>query len=319
MDRTVDLATQGIHTKDQSGRKRALVISGGGAKGAFAGGICEHLLIDQGKHYDIFIGTSTGSLLIPFLALPDVELARKVYTNVSTKEIFKISPFRFREVNGLYETRINHFNSLMMFLKRRNTFGDSSNLRKLIGRSFTRRHYDILRESGKKVMVTVANFTKLTKEYKCISDYDYEDWCDWMWASANLVPFMSLVHKDGCDYADGGFGDYLPVHKAIDDGACEVDSIYLSPEITNVKHPPIKTPYDTITRMMEFLMTRIAEDDIEISSLKAKLQKGSRVNTYFLENPLTDNSLYFNKKQMSKWWDDGVKYARTHKPKQLEV
>jgi len=300
-------------------QKRALVISGGGAKGAFAGGICEHLLIDQGKEYDIYIGTSTGSLLIPFLALPDVELARKVYTNVTSKEIFKISPFRFREVNGVQETRINHFNSLATFLKRRNTFGDSSNLRKLIGRSFKREHFHQLRDSGKKVMVTVANFTKLTKEYKCISDYDYEDWCDWMWASANLVPFMSLIHKDGCDYADGGFGDYLPVHKAIDDGATEVDSIYLSPEKTNVNHPPIQTPFDTITRMMEFLMARIAEDDLEISSLKAKLKTGSKINTYFLENPLTDNSLYFNKKQMTQWWDDGVRFARTHKPKSLEV
>ena len=305
--------------KGADDKKCALVISGGGAKGAFAGGICEHLLIDQGKHYDIFIGTSTGSLLVPFLAIPDVELARKVYTNVTTKEIFKISPFRFREVNGLIETRINHFNSLMMFLKRRNTFGDSSNLRKLIARSFTHKHYDILRESGKDVLVTVANFTTLTKEYKNIKDYDYEDWCDWMWASANLVPFMSLMRKNGYEYADGGFGDYLPVHKAIDMGACDIDSIYLSTEIVNVKHPPTMTPFDTITRMLEFMMTRIAQDDVEISSLKAKLKKGSKVNTYFLENPLTDNSLYFDKQQMFKWWDDGVKYARNNKPKSLEV
>lgn len=299
------------------GHKRALVISGGGAKGAFAGGICEHLMIDQGKSYDIYIGSSTGSLLLPFLALPDIELARKVYTNVTTKAIFKISPFRFRQVNGVYETRVNHLNSIMMFLKRKSTFGDSSNLRKLIGRSFTKDHHKMLRDSGKKVIVTVANFTTLSKEYKCISDYDYEDWCDWMWASANLVPFMSLVHKDGCDYADGGFGDYLPVHKAIDEGACEVDSIFLSPEVRNVKKPIIHSPYDTITRMLEFLMARIAEDDLEISSLKGKLKPGSKISTYFLDNPLTDNSLYFNKKQMSKWWDDGVQFARNTEPKSL--
>jgi len=177
MESTSDKDTSSPNTNHKN-NKRALVISGGGAKGAFAGGICEHLMIDQGKNYDIYIGSSTGSLLLPFLAIPDIELARKVYTNVTTKAIFKVSPFRFRYINGVYETRVNLWNQIMMVLKRRSTFGDSSNLRKLIGRSFTKEHHKILRDSGKKVMVTVSNFTTLTKEYKCISDYDYEDWCD---------------------------------------------------------------------------------------------------------------------------------------------
>jgi len=66
-------------------------------------------------------------------------------------------------------------------------------------------------------------------------------------------------------------------------------------------------------------MARIAEDDIEISSLKGKLKKGSKISTYFLDNPLTDNSLYFNKRQMSQWWDDGLNYARENEPKNLTV
>jgi predicted acylesterase/phospholipase RssA len=46
---------------------KALVISGG-SKGAFAGGVA-HLLEKEADKYDIFIGTSTGSLLISHLAL----------------------------------------------------------------------------------------------------------------------------------------------------------------------------------------------------------------------------------------------------------
>ena len=44
---------------------RALVISGGGSKGAFAGGVAQYLMQENGCEYDILIGSSTGSLLIP--------------------------------------------------------------------------------------------------------------------------------------------------------------------------------------------------------------------------------------------------------------
>ena len=71
---------------------RALVISGGGSKGAFAGGVCEYL-IEEAKHeYDIFIGTSTGSLLISHLALGEIEKLKNIFTNVTQNTIFnKIS------------------------------------------------------------------------------------------------------------------------------------------------------------------------------------------------------------------------------------
>jgi len=41
---------------------RALVISGGGSKGAFAGGVAEHLIRKQGKKYDLFLGSPISEL-----------------------------------------------------------------------------------------------------------------------------------------------------------------------------------------------------------------------------------------------------------------
>ena len=52
---------------------RALVISGRGSKGAFAGGIAQYLLEEEKQSCDLFLGTSTGSLLISHLALGKVE------------------------------------------------------------------------------------------------------------------------------------------------------------------------------------------------------------------------------------------------------
>jgi NTE family protein len=56
---------------------KALVISGGGSKGAFAGGVAEFLICERKNQYDIFIGTSTGSLLVSHLALQNVSKSKK--------------------------------------------------------------------------------------------------------------------------------------------------------------------------------------------------------------------------------------------------
>ena len=73
--------------------KKALVISGGGSKGAFAGGVAQYLMRNQGREYDIFVGTSTGSLLIPQLALNNLEKLHQAYTNVNQRSIFDVNPF----------------------------------------------------------------------------------------------------------------------------------------------------------------------------------------------------------------------------------
>lgn len=67
---------------------RALVISGGGSKGAFAGGVAEHLIRVQKKKYDLFLGCSTGSLLVSHLALNKIEKIKKEFTEVTQEKIF---------------------------------------------------------------------------------------------------------------------------------------------------------------------------------------------------------------------------------------
>ena len=48
---------------------RELVISGGGSKGAFAGGVAEYLIYEKRFNYNLFLGTSIGSLLLTHRAL----------------------------------------------------------------------------------------------------------------------------------------------------------------------------------------------------------------------------------------------------------
>ena len=72
---------------------RALVISGGGSKGAFAGGVAEYLIDKMNNDYDIYIGTSTGSLLVTHLALKKTQILKNLFTQVTQEKIFDNSPF----------------------------------------------------------------------------------------------------------------------------------------------------------------------------------------------------------------------------------
>jgi predicted patatin/cPLA2 family phospholipase len=111
---------------------RALVISGGGSKGAFAGGVAQYLMEVRGNQYDLLLGTSTGSLLIPHLALGKINKIYDIYTNVNKHNIFNVSPFIIKEKEGIDIVTINHFNVIKQFFKGKRTFGESQRLLKYI-------------------------------------------------------------------------------------------------------------------------------------------------------------------------------------------
>lgn len=293
---------------------KALVISGGGSKGAFGGGIADYLMRGENRDYDIFVGTSAGSLLVPLLAAGEVERIKEVFTTVTQKDIFKRNPFIIKKRGQIFTTRINYFNTLRMYLKKEKTFGDSANLRKLIDRTFLKADFNKIRKSKKELIVTVCNLTSHTTEYKSLHDCCYGDFCDWMWISANFVPFMSIAIKDGHEYADGGYGDYLPIHPAIDLGAKEIDAIFLRPEILNINNLRASDPFNVLLRAFEFMLYKIGKDDIAISQLAAN-KNDVLVRLYHAPRVLTENAFVFDPEIMSAWWKEAYEYAKTTPPR----
>ena len=104
---------------------RALVISGGGSKGAFAGGVAQFLMQEEGREYDMFLGTSTGSLLVPHLAVGKIHKLYDIFTNVQQQDIFSISPFVQRKKGDREYVSIDFINSLWQFIRLKRTFGES--------------------------------------------------------------------------------------------------------------------------------------------------------------------------------------------------
>ena len=292
--------------------KKALVISGGGSKGAFAGGVAQYLMKHENRDYDLLLGTSTGSLMISHLALHKLEELKELYTNVNQNSIFSNNPFSIRRVDGQKIVSINHFNTIWNFLNGRKTFGESKNLRKLIRNNISKEMYESIGKNGKEVVVTVSNLTTNQIEYKSNKDCTYEDFCDWIWGSCNYVPFMSLLEKDHCQYADVGFGSLVPIREAILRGATEIDAIILETEIPLINRLPAKNPFSLLFDVFGFMLTHVERHNITIGKLAAN-NKDVQLNLYYTPTVLTTNSLVFDQKMMRKWWKSGFKYAKSKK------
>lgn len=289
--------------------KKALVISGGGSKGAFAGGVAEYLMKENDKDYDMFLGTSTGSLMVSHLAIGMVDELKMLYTNVNQRSIFSNNPFRIKKVHGVKVVSIRHRNTFWNFLNGRKTFGESKNLKKLIRANITPKMYEIIREREKEVIVTVSNLTANQIEYKSILESSYDDFCDWIWGSCNYVPFMSLLEKNSCQYADGGFGCLVPIREAINRGAKEVDAIILETEVNQINRIPAKNPFSLMLDVFGFMLEHVEKHNITIGKLSAKHQD-VKLNLYYTPTVLTTNSLVFDKKLMTQWWKQGYEYAK---------
>ncbi|MBD1261303.1 patatin-like phospholipase family protein [Maribacter polysiphoniae] len=288
---------------------RAMVISGGGSKGAFAGGVAEYLMKGLNHSYDLFLGTSTGSLLISHLALQKIEKIKEVYTSVNQNSIFSNCPFVIQKKHGVETIGIDHWNVLKNFYRGSKTFGESKNLLKLIKNTLTEEEFHMLKNGPKDIVATVSNLSMNQVEYKSINDFNYEEFCEWIWISCNYTPFMSLVRKNGCEYADGGLGSMVPIEEAIKRGATEIDAIILQTETTMFNRLPSKNAFALLTSMFAFMLDRIEGQNIRIGKYVANHQ-GAVINFYYTPAVLTTNSLIFNKEKMTTWWASGYNFAK---------
>lgn len=289
---------------------RALVISGGGSKGAYAGGVAEYLIKEKGYKYDLYVGTSTGSLLVPHLAAGKIDKIYNVFTDVKQSNIFSVNPFRTRRKGDREYVSINFINSLWQFIKMKRTFGESKALKRYLKKHFTEEEYYFIKTTKEDVVVTVSNLSQNRVEYKSIKDFSYDEFCEWIWISCNYIPFMSLAKVDGFEYADGAFGCVVPIREAIQRGATEIDAVVLESE--NMEYMKVlgKNPFSLMLNLFGHLLDQVERSDILIGKLAAK-NKGVKLNLYYTPSKLTENSLIFNKKLMVSWWQQGFDYAKS--------
>lgn len=250
----------------------ALVVSGGGSKGAFAVGVIRYLR-EQNVTFDIITGTSTGALIAPLVATDEIAVLEQIYTTITTDKIL---------LKGSIGTRLN-----------KSSIFDDSPLETLINETITQARYDNIVNSGKRVILSsvclqsgkVVYFSTVdestdSKDYEVIKITNADEFRRAMRASANQPVFMPPVKFMSAgnierQYVDGGVREYAPIQIAIEHGATEIYAVILSPDFPKGKpeHPKYSQLIDILGRTFSLLLEDIGANDVKIPMLYSEAVK----------------------------------------------
>ncbi|MEO6404409.1 MAG: patatin-like phospholipase family protein [Ferruginibacter sp.] len=249
---------------------RALVISGGGSKGAFAVGVLKKLLSSwPGLSFDTYVGTSTGSLMAPLAAMEKYDLLETLYSNQKTENIIR----KFNIGDRLSEHSIF----------------DANPLWDLINTYYTDDNYNELQASGKKIYLNatclqsgnLVVFTNnphpaLSNNYETKVLINADHFRRAVMASACQPVFMPPVkvnqHVPGephpqYQFVDGGVREYAGVQMAIDNGATEIFTILLSVAENKPDEVEFKTLFPILEQTLDIFMTDVAKNDLVIPGI----------------------------------------------------
>ncbi len=280
---------------------RALVHSGGAAKGAWACGVIQHLLGDLEIHYDILTGTSVGAINTAFVSMfkkgeekQAADLLREWWLKLDNSKIYKDWPYWGR-----------------IAVAWKKSFYDSSPLHNLIKENVS---LDKIRASGKKIAVGALNLH--TGKYT-IFDQDSDSFIDAILASSAFPAALLPVKINNDLFIDGGMKMLSPIKAAIEMGADEIDVITTSPDIRDKKFIEDPNIIDIIRRAFDVATDKILSNDIELAQMYNKLaeagltdKKPIKLRILKPHYNLIDNVLDFSPHKIQEMMEKGYEDAK---------
>lgn len=197
--------------------KRAIVLSGGGAKGAYQIGVWKALKKLHIK-YDIVTGTSVGALNGALMTQKSYWKARNLWKKMDYSILFNKKELKDLDKNK--ET-----NLVKMYLKNIINGGiDITNLEKLV-----KRNLDIKKFKNSNIQFGMITVNSKTFKPKIIKkgEVDINKLCDYLIASAACFPVFPKKQIEKKQFIDGGYYDNLPINLAIELGAQEIIAVDL--------------------------------------------------------------------------------------------
>lgn len=295
-------------------KRKACLISGGGSWGAFGGGTLQKI----NENYDTVIGVSTGSLMASMAAIKEWEALKLAYTSVNDNDIYDNCWYKGMPLNK--KGKIRKFPIIMTLLLGEKSICTSKALRETIDRFYSKEYFDEIQEQNKEVLVGTQNFAQNPSRIHYFSSKreSFDDFKDWIWCSACFPFFTSLVKKSWVDengnyhvgqWSDGGLSDLVGISQ-LDGGRYDEIDIVLH----RVKSQPILED-KRVGSLMENVTTSISamrydiEFDYFYDAINKLNEQGARVRVFWLPRRLSKNSMIFNQKEMSEWWEEGYETA----------
>ena len=194
--------------------KRAIVLSGGGSKGAYQIGVWKALR-KLHKNYNIITGTSIGAVNGILMVQKDYHKAKNLWKNIGFDDLFDI---RFDDAKTEFD----------IYRKYAEEFISNGGMNTNKIHNFIANSYNEKRFYRSKVDYGIVTFSVSKMQPKIVLKKDSkEKLLDYVMASSACFPAFQSIKIDNDSYVDGGYYDNLPINLAIDMGAEEIIAIDL--------------------------------------------------------------------------------------------
>ncbi|MGZ6124362.1 MAG: patatin-like phospholipase family protein [Myxococcales bacterium] len=283
--------------------RRALVLSGGGSKGAFEVGVLQRLMGEEQIDYDLLCGTSVGAINAAYLAQTPLgqprEAAAKLralWDTVSTDKVRR-PWFPFREASAFWKTSVYDSEPLHQWIRA----GLDANA---------------VRASGRGLRVVSVS---LGTGESFVADERTPDLAEWVIASSAFPVMLTPASIEGDLWTDGGLRTVTPLGEAIRAGADEADVVLCS-------DPFASSPFaigdahaipQLLLRSIDIMNGEVSRADLRIAGLKNDLSqlrpeyRKVKIRLFQPEAPLPFDSLDFDPVNLRKMIDAGYAQSAT--------
>jgi len=250
---------------------KALVLSGGGSRGAFQVGALQALAEYETPEYDLFCGVSVGAVNASFLAMFHDDMFRAgtikltdLWNELRTSKIYK-RRFPFGKINGLWAPSL--FNSA--------PFAD-----------LIKSRVDIHEITNMNHELIVGAVSTKTGEYH-IFDTASKYILDAIIASAAFpLVFTPVTLGNSGSWVDGGVINATPLQAAIDRGATDIDVILTENKTPIPYNTEPKNVLELGTRVLGFMAREIFENDIALAKRDGVNLRIIRPTDHFTIDPM---------------------------------
>lgn len=194
---------------------KAIVLSGGGAKGSYQIGVWKALRKLHIK-YDLITGTSSGALNGALMVQNDYRKAISLWKKINFKMLFGEDITDINNKLDIYKIYGKEFI--------RNGGMDVTELENIINKTINKRKFF---KSKINFGLVTYNITDKKAEEIQKKEIKEEHLEDYLMASATCYPAFKQKEIKGEKYIDGGYYDNLPINLAIKMGATEIIAVDL--------------------------------------------------------------------------------------------
>lgn len=209
--------------------KRALVLCGGGSRGAYEVGAYQ-ALVEAGYTFDIIVGTSIGALNGALIAQGEFEFLKDLWKNMDITQVVNYLPDMSFSLDNIMANKTKITSFLKSYVK---DFGaDTAPLQNLVR---TKADANKIRENNITYGCVCTSYPSLHGVEITLDEMEEGTFPDYLLATSACFPAFPVQTILGKEYIDGGYYDNTPIQFALRLGAEELVVVDLN--YPKIDHP----------------------------------------------------------------------------------